>query len=409
MKKTLLFVLALIMSVGAFAKKGYLPFDNLGAGWGSTYDAATKTITYTGTWSGRGWWFNEGSRDYSAYTHVVVEFEATDSSVKLVVQYADESNNDPEAYVEAGKTTIDVALDPTKKNAIRQVYLQKESGTLTLVDAYFTDGQEETASAVYDFDAETVGTTYGALHAWGWPAQGTSANITVDPLRAGNSLKMNVSNYDAAVYFTVNLPEGSTLADLTAIRFETHFGDKTDYAAVELFIAPISAPIGNGTKFNTYPVSLKSSDGTSGKPDPIQVCSGGEWYKITITREQIADETFNLGVDGIPTHDFEAVNALSQFLFGVGVSVAGGTEYYMDNIEFVLGDQSGIVAVKPIISPVYNTEGGIIVNAVNGKVSIYSIDGRLVKQTLAGNNTIYLNKGLYIVKVGTSATKVLVK
>ena len=72
---------------------------------------------------------------------------------------------------------------------------------------------------------------------------------------------------------------------------------------------------------------------------------------------------------------------------------------------------TGIVPVKPDVTNVYNIDGGIIVNANNEKVSIYAIDGRLVKQTIAGQGTIIpLQQGLYIVKVGAAkAVKVVVK
>jgi len=72
---------------------------------------------------------------------------------------------------------------------------------------------------------------------------------------------------------------------------------------------------------------------------------------------------------------------------------------------------TGIVQVKPVITNVYNTEGGIIVNGNNERVSVYAIDGRLVKQAIANQGTnISLQRGLYVVKVGAkNAVKVIVK
>ena len=55
----------------------------------------------------------------------------------------------------------------------------------------------------------------------------------------------------------------------------------------------------------------------------------------------------------------------------------------------------------------YGIEGGIVVNA-NENVSIFSFDGRLVKQAMGGQ-TIPMEKGLYIVKTATQADKVIVK
>jgi hypothetical protein len=73
-------------------------------------------------------------------------------------------------------------------------------------------------------------------------------------------------------------------------------------------------------------------------------------------------------------------------------------------------NNTSIKEIVPVISKVYNVAGGIAVNANNEKVSVYGIDGRLVKQTVANNSTISLAQGLYIVKVGADkAVKVLVK
>lgn len=114
-----------------------LSLASLGSGWSSTYDAASKTITYEGAWGGRGWWI--GGTDFSAYKDAIVNFAATTATVKLVVQYGDDSNNDPDVYANAGATSIKVDLDPTKSSNVKQIYLQRESaGTLVLESAYLT-------------------------------------------------------------------------------------------------------------------------------------------------------------------------------------------------------------------------------------------------------------------------------
>ncbi|GHT76854.1 hypothetical protein AGMMS50262_16260 [Bacteroidia bacterium] len=71
---------------------------------------------------------------------------------------------------------------------------------------------------------------------------------------------------------------------------------------------------------------------------------------------------------------------------------------------------TGIKGLVPVISNAYGVYGGIAVDAVNQKVSVYGFDGRLVKQTIADGSIISVSKGLYIVKVGAEkAVKVLVK
>lgn len=404
MKRTLLFVLTLLITATMFAAKENLTLSDLGAGWDSSYDSATKTITFNSAWTGRGWWLD--GKDYSAYNEVVLNFEAVAFTVKLVVEYSNEEVVSSEGYADAGVTSITIPLDPTGKSNVKQIYIQtSDAGTLTLKEAYLTDGEAEVASSVYNFDAESVSTVYKTMHAWGWPDATTVATVESNPLGTGNCLKMHAGNYDAVTYFTVTLPEGSSVADITGIQFDSYFGDKTESAAVEIFMAPADAAVGNGAAFSSYPVYLKSSDGTEGKPASVQVSVNNEWYTVLITRAQILDDAFNFGVK----HDFAAIDNLSQFLFGIGISVAGGTEYYLDNITFVLGTSGTKAALvdRPLVYPV---TGGIFVSGNNDKVSVFGFDGRLVKQIQAGNQFISLAKGLYIVKIGNAkAEKVLVQ
>lgn len=114
-----------------------LSLASLGSGWDSSYDAASKTITFDGGWKGRGWWI--GGSDFSAYKDVVVNFAVTDATIKLVVQYGDDSNNTPDVYANAGATSIKVELDGAKSDNVKQIYLQRENaGTLVLESAYLT-------------------------------------------------------------------------------------------------------------------------------------------------------------------------------------------------------------------------------------------------------------------------------
>ena len=269
------------------------------------------------------------------------------------------------------------------------------------------EGPEPLSDIVFDFEGDEIGATYPVMHAWGWPDDGSSATVVADPLEiSGNSLKVVTGNYDGCVYFDVTLPEGKTVANINAVQFDAYFeeGEGDITGTIELFMAASDAPIGDGAAFSAYPVYLKTPD-TS---DQIQVAVAGEWFTNDITRANIKDAAYNLK-GNVP--DFAAINDLNQFLFGIGLSLQGGSEYYMDNITFVLGDpQSNTQTVVLERSLVYPVVGGIIVTGANEKVLVYGIDGRLVKQTLADNQFIPLEKGLYIVKVGAAAAvKVLVK
>ena len=92
------------------------------------------------------------------------------------------------------------------------------------------------------------------------------------------------------------------------------------------------------------------------------------------------------------------------------VDLTGTTGFIFDgSVKDIFG--TGIIQAKPMISNVCNTDGGIIVNGNKENVNIYTIDGRLVKQAVAAQGSnIPLQKGLYVVKVGTdNAVKVVVK
>lgn len=130
---------AAAISFGASADTLPLPLNDLGSGWDSSYDAATKTITFNDAWKGRGWWLesNGVGADYTDYDEVVVKFEAVTFDVKLVVEYCESGATSGEAIVSAGKTEVVATLDAAYKNAVKQIYIQTSAaGTLTLTDAY---------------------------------------------------------------------------------------------------------------------------------------------------------------------------------------------------------------------------------------------------------------------------------
>lgn len=136
MKKNLLISsLLMLISLSAFSTNLDLSLTDLNTGWGSSYNATSKTITFDDAWKGRGWWLN--GVDYSAYNDVVVNYVATTLKVKLVVEYMDNLSNTPDVYANAGLSTIKVILDPAKSNAVKQIYMQTDAaGPLVLVSAY---------------------------------------------------------------------------------------------------------------------------------------------------------------------------------------------------------------------------------------------------------------------------------
>lgn len=72
-------------------------------------------------------------------------------------------------------------------------------------------------------------------------------------------------------------------------------------------------------------------------------------------------------------------------------------------------EQAGIANVA-VQSSVYGANGVVVVNGFEGVVEVYDFTGRLVKSAqVAGNAEVALAKGLYIVRTGAKAAKVVVK
>lgn len=113
-----------------------------GSGWGSSYDADTKTITFEGDWKGRGVWL--GDFDASAYDEVVFECEATTMAFNLVVEYAEAADADNQSVnFPEGTTKATVTLNETLKKNLKQVYIQgATAGTIVVKDLYLQNAVE---------------------------------------------------------------------------------------------------------------------------------------------------------------------------------------------------------------------------------------------------------------------------
>ena len=83
------------------------------------------------------------------------------------------------------------------------------------------------------------------------------------------------------------------------------------------------------------------------------------------------------------------------------------------DVKFVGQKKEDIGAVVDTISfdgVVYGANGAVVINGYEGTVAVYDFAGRLVKSAqVAGNAEIALTKGLYIVRTGAKAAKVVVK
>jgi hypothetical protein len=403
MKKTLLLICVMLFSAAVFAAQYDLPLTGenpLTNGWDSTYDPATKTITYTGSWAGRGWNLENG--DFSPYNQLIVKIESNAAAFNLILEYTGFNYEDPttahlsqSAPIAAGQTEAKIKLKSEYSNSIQQVYVQVAGNasaetpvTLTLVEAYFTDETDAPTvpSTVIDFEADEVNAVYPSV---GWSASDISATVAANPAGEGKSLHVTATNWNAAPRFhTVTFPDGKTLADVEKLTLDIYLtsGENIDnhWKNIAFWYGEEGASFGAGTPAATVTNPIK--DGDNGDPDDTWLTKEFTPADMGLTGDLLALNTFDLAL-GI--HSNKA-------------------NYYLDNIGFVL-KTTGIVAVKPVVSSVRNIDGGIFVNS-NERVSVYGIDGRLIRQTVANHNTISLNQGVYIVKVGaTQPVKVLVK
>ena len=249
----------------------------------------------------------------------------------------------------------------------------------------------------FDFENNKIGDTYDVLDTHTYTTS-PAANVVANPVVTdgnANSLYYKDTDYDQMIMFgTINVPNGFTLADCKSIAFDV-YTTAAQYKEIEIGIGVDSIPTwGNGIYKKVSP--------------------GGSWGTVSInpTTGETTDADGNVTAKsgskgGTSVYDD---GSLTSFKFALGLN-DNAMDYYLDNVILTFDNGSSIVQVKPEIGNVYNVDGGIGVRGNNDRVSIYSIDGRLVKAGIAGNNnTISLSQGIYIVKVGTSnPVKVLVK
>lgn len=175
------------MAFSANAERLDLPLgedSSLGSGWDSSYDAATKTITFDGAWTGRGWWLSDV--DYSAYDEVTVETEPTPFAIKLVIEYKDDAVASSDKMGAKGDTSITLALNPEGKDHVKQIYIQStEAGQIVLKDAYVS------SAAVFDPTANVVLFEGSApITAWSWDPD-KSYTIPLDKLKDNQVVEGN--------------------------------------------------------------------------------------------------------------------------------------------------------------------------------------------------------------------------
>ena len=107
-----------------------LSLAKLEYGWNKhSYDASTKTITFTDAWAACGWNINA---DWSDYERVVVTFaQPAPCNGVLKAEYSDTHGAD--YGFAAGDTKVEMLLDNTRKSYVKGVYLSNADAGVELV------------------------------------------------------------------------------------------------------------------------------------------------------------------------------------------------------------------------------------------------------------------------------------
>ena len=212
-----------------------LNMQNMDNGWSSTYDAATRTITFTAAWGGRGWWLG---RDLSGYTKVVAEFAApAPCGGVMKVDYGD--NTSAEQGYEVGATGVEILLDEAKKVMVNKIYFSaSEAGKLAFKTVYLVKVAGGNDDPVEEGEHEAL--SLSAMD-YGWSSTYNSSTQTITFESAwaarGWLLNKDLSDYTKAVVeFAVATPCGGVLKAEYAEEQYNEQGFETGAQRVELVL-----------------------------------------------------------------------------------------------------------------------------------------------------------------------------
>ena len=189
-------------------------------------------------------------------------------------------------------------------------------------------------------------------------------------------------------------------------------------------------------KSNTYGwATIKENQPTQLLVYPKSNGEGGVDYRLTV-KNLVWDGMLNgdFAVDGVTMEDGAPVyfveNAPVSFMGGKTASVSVNSGYDMtkdpyeydmkfntvvDGTNYIVGFTTNQVSssvndVEASGAAVRGAEGAIVVEGFAGRVNVYTVDGRLAASAqVDGEATISVAAGLYVVRAGEKAVKVVVK
>lgn len=173
----------------------------------------------------------------------------------------------------------------------------------------------------------------------------------------------------------------------------------------------------NGTYQMTPDASTfgTATAGTAVAPEVVKVEDiTADMVSQYIKIENVTIETENKFTDATGTvaaykrFDVE-IPAVSNDIY----TVEGFVNIYKTTIQvfptLVTKTDSGVEGVEANDNLVYAHNGYIKTTAINESVQVYNVTGKLVATDMSGRDIKVDNKGIYIVKVGNKATKVVVR
>jgi hypothetical protein len=385
MKKSLLLVTALLWSLVSFAHS--IPFDQYGNVQLSDYanyaDNQVIKVIVTVTKDaanpdvGTGWGIGTIKPINNDAAAAAYEFQcqaASEEGAENVYEFTVAS------FKEYAKINGEYWVDEYDQSGITiNLYNGAKLTSITVQSA-------AVAGASFNFESDAIGTQYATV----CPQAGdASATVAANPtVAAEKSLHVLATNYRSYAKFPVALPAGKTLADIEKITFDIYFSEVPAEDYPQNFYKSVDCLFGEtGATFvvDQPNVSINNLIGNE---------STKTWISKVIPLTSLTDAD---------------LLALNSFDFAIGIN-HNVIDYYLDNIVFVLKIDEAIPSIAKPQSKIFSLAGGIRIAGAGEKVAIYSVDGRLVKQTVAGDQFISMPKGLYIVKVDNGQTeKVLVK
>ena len=420
MKKLFTLIAMALVTLSASADQLDLSLEDLGSGWESSYDAATKTITYDAGWKGRGWWVDPA--DYSAYDVVVIDFEEQAIGVRLVIEYNDATSTNQD--IDAGKTQLIATLDAEGKSSVKQIYIQSHAvGSVVLKRAYLATSDDVEKEPVKDIELSTGEDLTLAAGAYGWNCpQGWLAKDLTDY----NAIVFEIASVEGACKAAVQLvPNAGGDAENLEVLFaesseaKTYALDISDYKTLNQFAyqntnkgedeeeADIKATSIVVTK--VYLTEKKAEDINAAEDTKVYSVIGtivGNWDTDTDMEKQ-DDGTYKAVIEDVAagTYEFKIrVDASWDENYGPeeadqseGVGVQDGK-----NLVIKVEEAGSTITItfdpetKMIIAKVTNADGISTVKVIDANGAIYNVAGQKVSNSYKGlvikNGKKYIQK-----------------